>query len=158
MKSLSSILGVFVLSFLFSCGGSSSSSEEQSGIYEPKTQEQFVQILDDLGIKPYPGAVITSFKEGSNSEMTYSVTSEGNTNKAIMEYYSAGLENGLKDNPDWRKLMSSPVSVIYMKGYDLTFSFMITSDNAAMEMAGSTESSPENLTYMIALGDDSVSY
>ncbi|RLD23295.1 MAG: hypothetical protein DRI71_05650 [Bacteroidetes bacterium] len=158
MKNLISILSIIVLLFTFSCGGGSSSTKDESGIYEPKTQEQFVQILDDLAIKPYPGAEITGFKEGANSEMTYKVISEGNTNKAIMEYYAEAFENGLKDKSGWKKFMSTPISVIYMKGFDLNFSFALTSENAARESLADTENVTEYLTFMITLGDDSVSY
>ena len=45
-----------------------------------------------------------------------------------------------------------------MKGFDLNFSFALTSENAARESLADTENVTEYLTFMITLGDDSVSY
>jgi hypothetical protein len=90
--------------------------------------------------------------------MTYKVASAGNSNKAIMEYYTKAFEEALKDKSEWKRFMSSPVSLIYMKGFDLNFTISITSENAARESLGDTENIPEYLTFMITLGDDSVSY
>jgi hypothetical protein len=158
MKNPLSILSAIVLLFAFSCGGGSSSSEEKSGIYEPETQKQFVQILDEMGIKPYPGAEITRFTHLTDATLAYKVSSGGNTNKDILDYYKLALENAFKDKSGWEKYMETSGSIMYMKGFDLTFSFAITSKNMTNEAAGDMGNVPKYLKYKITLGDGADSY
>lgn len=158
MKNVTSILSTLILLFISSCGGGSSSTKDESGIYEPKTQEQFVQILDEMGIKPYPGAEITKFRHLTDATLAYKVPSEGNTNKAILDYYKSALENAFKDKLGWKKYMTTAVGVTYMEGFELTFNFAITSTNMANEAAGDMEHVPKYLKYEITLGDGADSY
>jgi hypothetical protein len=60
------ILSLSVLFFAYPCGEGSSnnatSESGKSGIYEPQTQEEFVKILTEMNITPYPNAVTTGFE------------------------------------------------------------------------------------------------
>lgn len=160
MKKTTLILSLAVLFFAYSCGVGSDNKTEKTSIYEPKTQEEFVKILNNLNITPYPNAVITGFEHHTDGMLTYKIVAEGNTNKAIIEHYRTELEKVFKGKQDWRKLMNTPASISYMKGYDLTFNVVITSKNLAMELAGSTDAEyiPDSLSYEVSLGDGAISY
>ncbi len=164
MKKTVLIFGLFALFFAFSCGGgsndNSNSKSEKSGIYEPNTQEEFESILSEMGVKPYPGAVVTGFLNNADATMKYKVPSEGNTNKSIIEYYGTEFEKVFSGKEDWKNFMSSSISLSYMKGFDLTFGLIITSENAASEAQGAPddESKPDSLSYTMMLGDGAVSY
>ena len=145
-------------SLLWACGGATSTKEVKTGIYEPETQAQFGQILDELGVKPYPGAEVTKFTHLTDATLAYKVPSEGNTNKAILDYYQEAFAKAFADKDEWKKFAETPQSIIYMKGFDLTLTFTITSKNAALEAAGDTDNKPKYLKFEITLGDGADSY
>jgi len=143
---------------LWACSSPGGSDEPKSGIYEPGTQQQFVQILDELGIKPYPGAEISKFTHLTDATLAYKVPAEGNTNKAILTYYKQALAQAFKDKEEWHRFSDNPLSVVYMKGFDLSMTVTLTSKNAAREMAGDLTDVPRFLKFEITLGDGADAY
>ncbi len=143
---------------LWACGSPGSSDKPRSGIYEPETQQQFVQILDELGIKPYPGAEISRFTHLTDATLAYKVPAEGNTNKAILAYYKQALARAFENKEGWHKSADTDLAVTYMKGFDLSMTVTLTSKNAAREMAGDMTDVPRFLKFEITLGDGADAY
>ncbi|GEM_PF-2942886 len=166
MKKSTLFFSLIVLFFSYSCGGGSTdktkNESKKSGIYEPTTQEEFVKILDELNIKPYPGAVISGFEHSTDGALTYKVAAEGNSNKAIIDYYKTAFEKAMKGKTEWKFSQPLNTNFMYTKGmYELIFSFYLTSQYARYEMQGGDPKAYEgvnNWTYSIGLGDNANSY
>jgi hypothetical protein len=168
MKKVTLILSIITLIFAYSCGNDSNkkteSKAEKSGIYEPTSQEEFVNLLDNLGIKPYPGAVITGFEHKTDAVLNYKVPAKDNSNKAIFEYYKKAFEQVLKDKKDWKPFNTSYLAIQYMKGmHELDFYLMLTSKSATYDLKGLDAADygvekEDSLSYSITLGDGAISY
>lgn len=171
MKNAKLIIGLFIVIAFTACGNADSSDSsnnneeksQKSGIYEPTTQAELVEILNNLNIKPYSNAVVDTFYCAEDAVLEYKVSSKNSTNKEIADYYKKAFNEAFKDNSDWVYHDLIPnISFYYAKKMDdLKMTFSLTHPKAQFEIKGGDPQMYENVKdwkFSIQLGDGAMSY
>jgi len=152
MKKVTVILTLIALSItLFSCSGNGDTSKKtakKNGFYEPKTQDEFVKLLNDMNIKTYPNAEITNFKLNSNALLTYRVPAKDNSNKDIIDFYKKELKEVFNTKDGWKYTEPTPTTIVIIKGlYEYVFAFSLTSDLANYQLKGGDKDMYKDVKY-----------
>jgi len=158
MRKLTLLLTVLVAIGLFmSCGSKDSGSKEEDtkaeqetkkDPAEPKTVEEFKDVLDNFGIALYEGSTIEGVDEGSSTTLTTFVPSDQASQTEIMKHYSDQVNSALSGREKWTKHMESSMGIGYRKGYTGWY-FGVVVNNMKTDKGYKVE-----LTY----GDNAVSY